>query len=60
MRNLIQEITKEAEKQEAGGTEFELLFARIARTRIKRIEDELEERAKKRDKEGGEDQAWAR
>ena len=60
LRNLIQEITKEAEKQEAGGTEFELLFARIARTRIKRIEDELEERAKKRDKEGGEDQAWAR
>ena len=60
LRNLIQKITEEAEKQEASGTEFELLFARIARQRIKRIEDELEERAKKRDKEGGEDQAWAR
>ena len=60
LRNLIQKITEEAEEQEASGTEFELLFARIARQRIKRIEDELEERAKKRDKEGGEDQAWAR
>ena len=60
IRAMIQKVTEEAERQEASGTELALCFVRISRERIKRMKDELEERAKKQDKEGGEDRAWAR